>query len=154
MTESSKPKPKRYQFKAEVKQLLDILVHSVYTSQDIFIRELISNASDALEKVRFMKVRGDTIADWTTLECIANLGRGGLGHLQLPTQLDDHGALHVDLRSLAHDRSASQLELRAAALEDAYAANHGHHGGLDHQIAVQLLVVQAADQAMDRLKNG
>ena len=41
-----------YQFKAEVTQLLDILVHSLYTNRDIFLRELVSNASDALDKAR------------------------------------------------------------------------------------------------------
>ncbi len=43
----------QYEFKAEVKQLLDILVHSLYTSREIFLRELISNASDALDRLRF-----------------------------------------------------------------------------------------------------
>ena len=57
-SQDSKPKAKRYQFKAEIQQVLDILVHSVYTSKDIFIRELVSNASDALEKVRFSQVQG------------------------------------------------------------------------------------------------
>ena len=38
-------------FQAEVKQVLDIVIHSLYTERDIFLRELISNASDALEKV-------------------------------------------------------------------------------------------------------
>ena len=52
-----------YEFKAEVKQLLDILIHSVYTSKDIFIRELISNAADALEKVRFLTVQGREVQD-------------------------------------------------------------------------------------------
>ncbi|MEM7168375.1 MAG: molecular chaperone HtpG, partial [Planctomycetota bacterium] len=54
---------KSYEFKADVKQLLDILTHSVYTSKDVFLRELISNATDALEKARFLKVRGDEIHD-------------------------------------------------------------------------------------------
>jgi molecular chaperone HtpG len=54
---------KKYEFKAEVKKLLDILVHSLYTSREIFLRELISNASDALDKVRFETTRGTEIVD-------------------------------------------------------------------------------------------
>jgi molecular chaperone HtpG len=54
-------KPKRYNFKAGITQLLDILVHSVYTSKDIFIRELISNSVDALEKIRFLEVQGNDV---------------------------------------------------------------------------------------------
>ncbi len=54
---------KKYEFKAEVKKLLDILVHSLYTSREIFLRELISNASDALDKLRFESTRGSEYAD-------------------------------------------------------------------------------------------
>jgi len=53
----------KYEFKAEVKQLLDILVHSLYTRKEVFLRELISNASDALDKLRFETNRGTEIAD-------------------------------------------------------------------------------------------
>ena len=41
-----------YQFQAEVKKVLDIVIHSLYTEREIFVRELISNAADALEKFR------------------------------------------------------------------------------------------------------
>jgi len=54
---------KKYEFKAEVKKLLDILVHSLYTSREIFLRELISNASDALDKVRFEITKGTDVLD-------------------------------------------------------------------------------------------
>lgn len=53
----------KYEFKAEVKKLLDILVHSLYTSREIFLRELISNASDALDKLRFELNRGTEVID-------------------------------------------------------------------------------------------
>ncbi|MFA7289851.1 MAG: molecular chaperone HtpG [Melioribacteraceae bacterium] len=53
----------KFQFKAEVKQLLDILVHSLYTSREIFLRELVSNGSDALDKLRFESNRGTEIVD-------------------------------------------------------------------------------------------
>lgn len=45
-----------YKFKAEVKQVLDIVVNSLYTDKEIFVRELVSNASDASEKERFTKL--------------------------------------------------------------------------------------------------
>ena len=52
-----------HKFKAEVKQLLDILTHSLYTNREIFLRELISNASDALEKLHFETLRGTPVVD-------------------------------------------------------------------------------------------
>lgn len=45
-------------FKAETKKLLDIVTHSLYTDKEIFLRELLSNCSDALEKQRFQEVNG------------------------------------------------------------------------------------------------
>lgn len=42
-----------HEFQAEVKQVLDLMVHSLYTHKDVFLRELISNSSDALDKLRF-----------------------------------------------------------------------------------------------------
>ncbi len=50
-------------FQAEVKQILDIVINSLYTNREIFVRELISNAADALEKLRYEKVTDESIAD-------------------------------------------------------------------------------------------
>lgn len=52
-----------YQFKAEMKQLLHLIVHSLYTHPEIFLRELISNASDALNKVRFRMLTDKEVLD-------------------------------------------------------------------------------------------
>lgn len=60
---SQTQQPRTQEFKAEIKQLLDILIHSIYTSKDVFVRELISNAADALEKVRFKQAAGDDVHD-------------------------------------------------------------------------------------------
>lgn len=49
-------KVERHEFQAEVRQVLDIVINSLYTDKEIFIRELVSNASDALEKLRHSKL--------------------------------------------------------------------------------------------------
>lgn len=51
----------RHEFQAETRQLLDIVTHSIYTDKEVFVRELISNASDALEKLRHLQATGETI---------------------------------------------------------------------------------------------
>jgi len=53
----------KHEFQAEIKQLLDIVIHSLYTEKEIFVRELISNGSDALEKLRHIKLTEKNIFD-------------------------------------------------------------------------------------------
>ena len=48
----------KHSFQAEIQQLLDIVIHSLYTDKEIFIRELVSNAADACEKLRFLQSSG------------------------------------------------------------------------------------------------
>lgn len=51
------------EFQAEVKQLLNIVVNSLYTDREIFLRELISNSADALEKLRYIKITEKEVQD-------------------------------------------------------------------------------------------
>ena len=52
----------KHAFQAEIAQLLDLVVHSLYTDKEIFVRELISNAADATEKLKFLQTSGAEIA--------------------------------------------------------------------------------------------
>lgn len=73
----------RHTFQAEAQQVLDLMIHSIYTHKDIFLRELISNASDALDKRRF--------------EALSN-----------PALLENEGELHI---RLAPDTDARLLTI-------------------------------------------
>lgn len=53
--------PEQHHFQAEIQQLLDIVIHSLYTDREIFVRELISNAADACEKLRFLQSSGQAV---------------------------------------------------------------------------------------------
>ncbi len=55
-----------FEYKAEMKQLLHLIVHSLYTHPEVFVRELISNASDALNKARYRQLTDTAILDYDT----------------------------------------------------------------------------------------
>ena len=62
MADVAEAKTEQFAYKAEMRQLLHLIIHSLYTNQEIFLRELISNASDALNKARFRQLTSKSSA--------------------------------------------------------------------------------------------
>ena len=68
MAAAKKQKTEVHEYQAEMQRLLDILVHSLYTDRDIFLRELVSNASDALSKVQLTTLTEEVLDQEVPLE--------------------------------------------------------------------------------------
>ena len=73
-----KAKPEQHQFQAEVSRLLHLMVHSVYSEKEVFLRELISNASDACDKLRHLALTNPEHPymqmDWSTISAFNRMG--------------------------------------------------------------------------------
>lgn len=102
----------KHQFQAEISQLLDIVIHSLYTDKEIFVRELVSNASDASEKLKFQQSAGSEIFEpekelkisISTDETAKTISftDSGIGMT--------HGELIENLGTIAHSGSKAFLE--------------------------------------------
>ena len=63
MTDTNQDNVQQFSFRAETKQLLQILIHSLYKDREVFLRELLSNASDALNRMRFEMVTNQNVLE-------------------------------------------------------------------------------------------
>ncbi len=63
--QTASAQPETHGFQAEVKQLLQLMIHSMYSNKEVFLRELVSNASDALDTLRFEGVKDDSLFENT-----------------------------------------------------------------------------------------
>lgn len=117
-----------HKFQAEVSQVLKLVIHSLYTSKEIFLRELLSNASDALDKLRFRAVtEPDILGSDATLEIRIRYDKE-----KKTLSIDDTGIgmteaeLTQNLGTVAHSGSRSLIE----KLKEAAATGEGKRADL------------------------
>src|SRR5512135_67651 len=108
---TSTAEKQEYTFQAEMKQLLPLLAPSLYQSREIALRELISNASDALDKMRYLALTDESLRDAGPLEIVLE---GKPGDRELIVR--DHGIgmtrgeLVTNLGTIAHSGSLEFLK--------------------------------------------
>jgi molecular chaperone HtpG len=108
-----------FTFQAEIKQVLHLLSHSLYQSREIALRELISNASDALDKMRYLSLTDDAQRDSGPLEIVVE---GREAEQQLIIRDSGIGMTHdelvANLGTIAHSGSGEFLKALASAKSD------------------------------------
>lgn len=120
MSKTAQPQPESREFQAEVKKILDIVIHSLYTEREIFLRELISNAADALERFRHQKLTATDVAD-PDLPLEISISVDKDKHLLTVTDTGigmDRGELETNLGTIAHSGTRTFLSQLAEGTKD------------------------------------
>lgn len=137
--------PEQIEFRAEIRQLLDIIIHSLYSNRDIFLRELISNASDALNRLKFEMLTNRDVIDpdaelgiWLEVDDKANtltIRDSGIGMT--------HDEIVQSLGTIAHSGAKEFLK----AMEEAGKKGQGVTADVIGQFGVGFYAVfMAADE--------
>ncbi len=110
-----------HEFKAEMKRMMDLIVHSLYSNEEIFLRELISNASDAIDKIRFESITHPELlesnGDWK-IKLIADKEAGTLTVRDNGIGMDKESVME-NIGTVARSGTSAFLE----KLQEAEAAN-------------------------------
>jgi TNF receptor-associated protein 1 len=110
-------KTETHHFQAEIQQLLNIVIHSLYTDKEIFVRELISNAADACEKLRFNQSSGTALLQSEVAPTIAVTTDDKTGTITITDTGCGmtHGELVENLGTIAHSGTKAFLKQLAEA---------------------------------------
>ena len=102
----------KHHFQAEIQQLLNIVIHSLYTDKEIFVRELVSNAADACEKLRFNQSSGKPVFQPEVAPGISIMTDDKAGTVTITdTGLGmTHGELVENLGTIAHSGTKAFLK--------------------------------------------
>ena len=102
---------RKKQFKAESKRLLDLMINSIYTHQEIFLREIISNASDAIDKLAYTALTDEKV---------------GISREDFERYMMATGEMATDVGTILYGKEAvaSGLIDRLGGLNDALTALH------------------------------
>lgn len=118
-SESSQPTVATKEFQAEVKKILDIVIHSLYTEREIFLRELISNAADALERYRHQSLTDPGRDPNLPLEIRIMVNKDAKTLTIVDTGIGmDRGELESNLGTIAHSGTRSFLSQLTDGTQD------------------------------------
>ena len=122
MTKTKAKKEEKREFQAEVAKLLDIVVHSLYSNREIFLRELVSNASDACDKLRYAALTEPKILDdgGSDFEIHVEVDKDGKKLTISDNGIGmDHDELIANLGTIAKSGTSEFLKAASSAKSDA-----------------------------------